>query len=468
LKYRSVALVFELYLSHTEEELEKNMRSPSNPYRHSIAFILILAGLLASVPQRVKCQGAPGDVLVPKSVRFSLELLSPLSTATNQKGDKFSCKVLSPVEYTGAIIGGYIRKAKRSGKAKGKSEMDLAFETITFADGNTATFNASVVEVFDVVDAGEQGRADNEGTVKAKSTIKRDMLKIGAGAAIGAILGGIFGGAQGAAVGAAIGAGIGVSTTLATKGPDLEFKQGTQFTVITNAPSRRREAVAVETPQTKEAPARPILKTEVLPETPAASGGGAVTNTAASVAPSPEVETTHALPPLPTVKPTPPRAPSSRVRAYKAGNLFSLSVPANWRESSITNPVTFAPDGGYLMHQGQSLLTHGAIIGNLPLQSQDLRQASEQFISVLLQRNSYLQKQGDYQSGTVANHAALTVNLSGQSNLSGYMEVVTVHMMLLRNGFLFYVVTVAPQDESSSYQGAFQTILRSLQITDQN
>jgi hypothetical protein len=120
------------------------------------------------------------------------------------------------------------------------------------------------------------------------------------------------------------------------------------------------------------------------------------------------------------------------------------------------------------MHQGQALLTHGAMIGNLPLQSQDLRQASEQFIGVLLQRNSYLQKQGDYQSGSIANHAALTVTLSGQSSLSGYTEVVTVHMMLLRNGSLFYVATVAPQDENSSYQGAFQNILRSLQVTEQN
>ncbi len=436
------------------------MQSPQSIYRTTIVIILVLTGMIAELPQRVNGQETRDEILVSKNVSFSLELLSPLSTATNQKGDKFSCKVLSPVEYTGAIVGGYIRKAKRSGKAKGKSEMDLGFETISLMDGRTGTFNASVVEVFDVVDAGEQGRADNEGTVKAKSTVKRDMLKIGAGAIIGGIIGGLLGGGQGAVLGAAIGAGVGVTTTLATKGPDLQFKQGTQFTVLTNSPSRRKESVAIENPQIKEAPESTVTNSQpVAVEQPIA---------VSATASPPQVKSAPALPPLPPVKPVTPRTPSQRLRPYANGNLFNTSVPANWRESSSTNPVTFAPDGGYFIHQGQSLLTHGAMIGTTPAQSQDLRQASEQYISGMLQKNSYLHQQGDYQQGKMANHTALSVTLSGVSSVTGYTEAVTIYMTMLRNGSLFYVITVCPQGEYPIYQGAFQNILSSLKISEPN
>jgi hypothetical protein len=36
----------------------------------------------------------------------------------------------------------------------------------------------------------------------------------------------------------------------------------------------------------------------------------------------------------------------------------------------------------------------------------------------------------------------------------------------LRNGQLFYLIAVAPENESGSYQSAFRNILRSLQIND--
>jgi len=36
----------------------------------------------------------------------------------------------------------------------------------------------------------------------------------------------------------------------------------------------------------------------------------------------------------------------------------------------------------------------------------------------------------------------------------------------LRNGQLFYMIAVAPENESASYQAAFRNVLRSLQISD--
>jgi hypothetical protein len=166
---------------------------------------------------------------------MSLQLLSPISTATAKKGDKFSCKVVAPVQFSEAIVEGYIRDVKRSGKTDKESKIDLAFERITGKDGHSYKFSAVVVEVFEVANAAAQGVADNEGTVRSKSsTVKTSVKRAVAGALVGAASGGLVGGGNGAVIGAAIGASAGVTTTLSQRGPDLEFKTGTQFTVVTS------------------------------------------------------------------------------------------------------------------------------------------------------------------------------------------------------------------------------------------
>ena len=213
-----------------------------NIFRRIRKALIVCAALLA--PITTNALDGP-DLPIPPNTKLSVQLLSPLSTATNKKGDTFTCKILAPAEYAGAIIEGHIRNLKRSGKANKNSNIDLAFEKITLAEGRTLDFSATVVEVFDVVNVGSNGRADNEGTIRNKSTtVKTSVKRAAAGALIGGLIGAAVGGGQGAAIGAAIGAGLGVTTTLATKGPDLEFKDGTQFTLVTNGPAQRKSTPA--------------------------------------------------------------------------------------------------------------------------------------------------------------------------------------------------------------------------------
>lgn len=210
------------------------------PLRLFLTAVLISLSILSCT--KLACATDNLEMLVPADTKLSLQLLSPISTATNKKGDKFSCKVLTPAEYAGAIAEGYIRNLKHSGKANKESKVDLAFERITLPDGRTSDFRATVIEVFDVVTAGDQGRADNEGTVRSKSkTVKTSVKKAAAGALIGGLIGAVVAGGHGAAIGAAIGASVGVTTTLASKGVDLEFKEGTQFTVQCNGPRRKQK-----------------------------------------------------------------------------------------------------------------------------------------------------------------------------------------------------------------------------------
>ena len=165
------------------------MKSP----RHSMQILQLMMLLLmfSGVAQAAN----DGAQVIPPKTKLSLKLLSPISTATSKKGDKFSCKVLTPAEYAGAIVESHVRSAKGSGRADKESKLDLAFDRVTMMDGSTATFSATVIEVFEVANAVDQGRADNEGTVRNKSrTVKTSIKRAAAGALIGALVGGVVAG----------------------------------------------------------------------------------------------------------------------------------------------------------------------------------------------------------------------------------------------------------------------------------
>jgi hypothetical protein len=424
----------------------------------------IVALLLLLLSTHAHGQKDSSKIILPANLRLSLGLLSPLSTATNRKDDKFTCQVLSPTEYAGSLVEGHVKQSKRSGKANGKSEMVLGFDTITLADGRTGNFNASIIEVFDVEAAGDQGRADNEGVVREKSRVKRDAVKIGAGAAIGAIIGGLLGGEKGAIIGAAVGAAAMATTTLATRGADLEFKQGTQFTVGLNSPSRligNAEAHPVIARKGGDAPARPTLtRSDLKPESRIGDHDAGKIDLPAAASASTTV------PPPTAARPVEPKAPSKQYQTYTGANLFSLNIPANWRKSATNNPVIFAPDGGYVFDQNRPNLTHGAMVGVASVGSHDPQIASEQYVNALLHSNSYLQKQGSPQRVEIAGRYGFVTQLSGVSTVTGRAEVVTIYTLLLKSGDMFYLTAVVPQDEQVNYQDAFQNVLGSVKIKD--
>lgn len=376
------------------------MKSPI----HSVK-ILGLTVLLLVVPG-VARSANDGEQLIPPQIKLSLQLLSPISTATSQKGDKFTCKVLTPAEFAGAIVEGHVRSVKRSGKADKESKIDLAFDRVTMLDGSTATFNATVIEVFDVANARDQGRADNEGTVRNKSkTVKTSIKRAATGALIGALVGGVVAGGQGAAVGAAIGASIGVTTTLATKGADLEFPTGTEFTVETNGPSKRLTARAA-------APVKVAV-------------------------------------------------PSTTYRTFTAA-AFTIEVPDNWRDASAT-PIMFAPEGAYKLNKGRPELTHGAMIGGGEVSRGTVQARSDQFIAAILKSNSYLHKQGNSSNTTMAGREAVVTVLSGVGS-EGRAEVVTVHVTMLSDTKLFYLITAVPEAELDAYREAFNRVVGSIRF----
>lgn len=153
--------------------------------------------------------------------------------------------------------------------------------------------------------------------------------------------------------------------------------------------------------------------------------------------------------------------PSSRYRTYTNGTQLSVSVPENWNtvlESSTE--VWLAPEGAY----GSSGITHGAMLGIAQTSNANLAQGTQEYVDGLLQSNNYLRQQNDYSRTTLAGRTALATTLSGRSPVTGRTEVVTIYTTQLRSGYLFYVISVVPQNESSNYDYAFRNMLRTLRL----
>jgi Zn-dependent protease with chaperone function len=156
--------------------------------------------------------------------------------------------------------------------------------------------------------------------------------------------------------------------------------------------------------------------------------------------------------------------PSSRYRSYTEGNLFRVSVPENWRELAASDSVWFAPEGGYGQVQGSDVFTHGVNLGVARTQNRSLRQATDEFINALAQGNDNMRQQSGYTSGSLAGRDALGITLSSINEATGRSEIVTVYTTMLRNGDLFYMISVAPQSDYNTYQRVFQNVLNSLQL----
>ena len=154
-------------------------------------------------------------------------------------------------------------------------------------------------------------------------------------------------------------------------------------------------------------------------------------------------------------------SPSNRSRVY-SNSAMSMNIPSNWQDFNTSGQVWFAPDGAY----GSEGITHGAMVGAARSSSQNLSQATRQYIDELLQANTYLRQSGGQQSTTVAGRSGLATVLSGRSSVTGRNEVVTVYTAQLRSGDLFFVATVAPEEESYRYNSAFMNMVSSIQLND--
>ena len=165
--------------------------------------------------------------LIPAGTDLKVRINDTLSSKDSRIGDRFTATVIDPSRFDEARLTGHISSIQKSGKVKGRTSMNLAFDSVEMRDGRRGVLHGYVTRVY----GDDAGRADNEGGVESGSRTKQTVKRTGIGAGVGAIIGGIAGGGKGAAIGLIIG-GAGGAGSLAIKGSkELKIESGTEMLV---------------------------------------------------------------------------------------------------------------------------------------------------------------------------------------------------------------------------------------------
>jgi hypothetical protein len=116
-------------------------------------------------------------------------------------GDRFTAVVLDPGDYADGTVEGHIAALKRSGKATGKTELSLAFDTLRLRDGRTFRLAGQVVRVYESETVRTVDEEECQSGSRTKDTATRGVgwrrlacdywrhCRRRQGAAIGAIIG---------------------------------------------------------------------------------------------------------------------------------------------------------------------------------------------------------------------------------------------------------------------------------------
>jgi hypothetical protein len=175
-------------------------------------------------------------VYVPNGTELRIRLSSPISTKTGRPGDMFRATVVSPSTFESAIVEGHIATLNKSGRVSGKTEVALAFDTLTLPDGRQTKIDADLVKVYE---SESVKKVDEEGRIETGSRTRDSEVRGGVGAAAGAIIGGILGGGKGAIIGLLLGGAAGVGTVYVEGNKDLILDQGTEMVIRTAGPKDR-------------------------------------------------------------------------------------------------------------------------------------------------------------------------------------------------------------------------------------
>jgi hypothetical protein len=192
-----------------------------------VALTFLLISQLATA-QNGQSAAAPPPLGL-KDAEMTVRLLSPISTKTSQKGDKFSAQVITPESFKDSVVEGHINDVRKAEK-RDKAQISFAFETMTASDA-THPIQADLKEV---TNSRGVKSVDEEGRAVGKTSIKKSVGAAAIGGGVGGLLGGKLGGAKGAAIGAGAGAAAGLlfAISFTTDGTDMEFAPGSQFLLV--------------------------------------------------------------------------------------------------------------------------------------------------------------------------------------------------------------------------------------------
>jgi hypothetical protein len=160
-----------------------------------------------------------------------------------------------------------------------------------------------------------------------------------------------------------------------------------------------------------------------------------------------------------------PPSPSSRYRDFNSDKL-RLRHPDNWQSYGSQNAFTIAPEGGIIGNASNSSVAYGVMTAVFTPsgtnRTPDLKQATDQLAQEMQSSNSGMRLAKDQGQIRVGGQKALSRLFVNDSPVGGRETdwLVTV----ARPEGLVYFVFIAPEQEFSAYQEAFQQIIASIRF----
>ena len=194
----------------------------------------ITAGLAVMLIISTLSFAADDAITLPGGSELHVQLITTLSSKTNETGDMWTGKVVEPIfgkggeiVPEGSTVDGHITYVKGPGRVKGKGEMRLVVDSISTPDRSKYDIVASLKDA-----QGEKVK-DEEGTMQGPGKDNKGTVKdAGIGAAAGAGVGAIAHGGTGALYGMGIGALAGLARGILRKGKDIVIPSGTEMTFV--------------------------------------------------------------------------------------------------------------------------------------------------------------------------------------------------------------------------------------------
>ena len=162
-------------------------------------------------------------------------------------------------------------------------------------------------------------------------------------------------------------------------------------------------------------------------------------------------------------QPVPP--PAAQYKAARGGQLFQMSVPANWTGVQGNNAVKFVPQNALGDYQGQSVFTHGVELGVARAASRDLSESTDAFVNSIVRANPGMRVAAPQQAVRISQRSGIGTSLVGRSALN-QTERVGIYTTLLADGSLFYYLTVVPDADAQIYAPAFERVGNSIRLND--
>ncbi|MEO8370798.1 MAG: hypothetical protein ABI806_16555 [Candidatus Solibacter sp.] len=213
--------------------------------RSVLALTFVAAGLALAQEPAAAPPEFTREFTLATGTKVPLSLINSVSTKHSAEGDRVYLETVFPVLVNGRIVvpvgsyvAGTVTQLKKPGRAKGRGELYVRFDSLTLPNGVTRDFHGRIGSM----DGNTRNELDrSEGKVMSEGNKAGDARTIGEAAAAGASVGVIAGGAggsygMGAGIGAAAGATAGMIGVLLSRGPDAVLTRGSTLEMVLDRP----------------------------------------------------------------------------------------------------------------------------------------------------------------------------------------------------------------------------------------